>query len=246
MATRAFFWPALLTALLIWTQGAQAQSAFPALTGPVVDTAQLLPSSRAADISKLLAQHKTDTSNQVVVATISSLGGDSIESYANRLFNHWGLGEHGKDNGVLLLVAPNERKVRIEVGDGLEHLLSTTAAQRIIDGQILPHFKAGRFEQGIVDGANGIIDVLLSRVSHQAPAEEGLDAGGILFIALFCGFLAIILFKRRQRARRRSMGIAPAAMLHHDEHSPHHGRNDGSGSGGGGGSSGGGGASGGW
>jgi uncharacterized protein len=94
------------------------------------------------------------------VVTVPSLHGRRIEDFGLRLGNSWGVGQAGKNNGVLLIVAPNERKVRIEVGLGLEPVLTNRRASGIIEDRILPNFRSGRMEQGIVAGVDGILAVL--------------------------------------------------------------------------------------
>src|SRR5919206_2706531 len=122
---------------------ALAQPAFPPFTGRVVDAADLLrPEQRAALEAKLKA-YEDRTTDQVVVATVPSLGGYEIEDYANRLYRHWQLGTKEKNNGVLLLVAPRERKVRIEVGYGLEGTLTDALSKVIIATAMAPRFKEG-------------------------------------------------------------------------------------------------------
>ena len=119
----------ILFALLLVSApaGAGAQSkqlAFPALTGRVVDSANLLKADELSALEQKLQAHEEKTTDQVVIATVRSLGGTSVEDYANRLFRLWQLGQKARNNGVLLLVAPSERKVRIEVGYGLEGALT--------------------------------------------------------------------------------------------------------------------------
>lgn len=143
---------------------------FPALTGRVVDGAGLLS---AAEISELDAKLKTvedSSSDQVVVVTVSSLQGYSIEDYGLRLGNHWGVGSKALNNGVLLIVAPNERKVRIEVGRGLEATLTDALSKTIIDTSILPRFRTGDFAAGIKSGAEGIARALGGGAASPAVA----------------------------------------------------------------------------
>src|SRR5918993_2497506 len=152
---------ALLVALLVLLHplAALAQS-FPQLTGRVVDAANLLkPEERAALEAKLKA-HEDKTTDQVVVATLRSLEGTEIEDYANRLFRHWQLGQKGKDNGALLLVAPQERKVRIEVGYGLEGALTDALSKVIIATAIAPQFQKGNFAGGIDAGVDAMLSIL--------------------------------------------------------------------------------------
>jgi uncharacterized protein len=133
---------------------------FPTLSGRVVDQANILDQATRSSLDALLANLEAKTTDQVVVATVTSLDGDSIEVYASRLFNRWGLGRNDKNNGVLLLVAPTERKVRIEVGRGLESRLTDAAAKRIIDNSLVPHFRAGDMAAGVILGARDIVATL--------------------------------------------------------------------------------------
>jgi uncharacterized protein len=128
-----------------------AEPTFPALTGRVVDDANLLAPADKEALTADLKALEDKTSDQVVVVTVPSLQGYAIEDYGLRLGNHWGI-----KNGVLLIVAPNERKVRIEVARGLEATLTDALSQTIIDNAILPHFRAGDFAGGIKDGVRGI------------------------------------------------------------------------------------------
>jgi len=130
---------------------------FPALTGRVVDRADILP---AVDEARIVAKAEAldrATGHQVVVVTIPSLGGHAIEDYSLALGNSWGIGRKRANDGVLLVVAPTERKVRIEVGKGLEATLTNAEAQRIIDADILPAFRSGDFIRGIDGGVDGVI-----------------------------------------------------------------------------------------
>lgn len=130
---------------------------FPALSGRVVDAAQLLPPASRAAINEKLAALETRTHHQFVVVTVLALGGHPIEDYGVRLGRTWGIGRKGINDGVLLIVAPQERKVRIEVGYGLEKALRDEEAKAIIDTAILPAFRAGDYPRGIAAGVDGII-----------------------------------------------------------------------------------------
>ena len=148
---------------------------FPVLTGHIVDDAHVISQSTAQSLEHTLADYENDTTNQVVVATIASLGGHTIEDYGYQLGKHWKIGQKGKDNGVLLIVAPNERKVRIEVGNGLQTVLTDTAASKIIQSIILPAFRAKHIEQGIVDGTQAILTILGGNIpqTEQTRVSEG-------------------------------------------------------------------------
>ena len=130
---------------------------FPALSGRVVDAANLLPAPSRSAISAKLATLEKATGHQFVVVTVASLGGHPIEDYGLRLGRTWGIGRKNIDDGVLLVVAPNERKVRIEVGYGLEKALRDEEAKAIIDKAILPAFRSGDFPRGIAAGVDGVI-----------------------------------------------------------------------------------------
>src|SRR5690606_2310412 len=134
--------------------------AFPPLTGRVVDAAHVLPADEIARLEAALAAHEAKTTNQVVVATVPSLQRNDIESYAHALFRTWALGQKDKDNGVLFLIAPDEREMRIEVGYGLEGTLTDALASQIIRNIVTPHFREGDLPGGIEAGTNAILTVL--------------------------------------------------------------------------------------
>ncbi len=196
---------------------------FPALTGRVVDDAHVLtPAARAALDAKLAAQEAKAT-DQFVVATIPSLQGTSIEDYANRLFRFWKLGQEKKNNGVLLLVAPSERKVRIEVGYGLEGILTDAVSSTIIQTTILPAFRAGDMAGGIVKGADAVLEILnldpeeARRRAAQSAASGTGDDEIVLFFIFLVMVIVIVAFiylgarGGGGRGGRRGRGIAYGA-----------------------------------
>ena len=144
----------------------------PALTGRVVDQANIIPSATRSAIEQKLADLETKSGIQLVVATVTSLEGQEIEPYANELFRNWKLGEKAKNNGVLLLVAPKDRRVRIEVGYGLEGTLTDALSKVIITNAITPRFKTDDFGGGISRGVEDIITVLTTDASEwqQRPS----------------------------------------------------------------------------
>ncbi len=156
-------------ALVLGFAPASAEPTFPTLTGRVVDAANLLdPADEEALTSDLKAlEHKS--SDQVVVVTLPSLQGYAIEDYGYRLGRHWGIGTKQLSNGILLIVAPNERKVRIEVGRGLEPILTDALSRIIIENAILPRFRAGDFVGGIKDGVR---DITLTLTGDAAELEQ--------------------------------------------------------------------------
>ena len=149
----------------------------PYLTGRVNDNAQILTETTRQSITTILKEHEDRTSNQVVVLTIPTIEGESIEDYALNVFEAWQLGQKDKDNGVLIVVVPEDRRMRIEVGYGLEAILTDAMAGRIIRHVMTPRFKDGDYDGGISEGVKVIVEVLDGReltdmVSETSPAEE--------------------------------------------------------------------------
>ncbi|HRY34742.1 MAG TPA: YgcG family protein [Smithellaceae bacterium] len=140
----------------------------PFLTGRVTDNAQILSDETRKAVTANLKAHEEKTTNQIAVLTVPTLDGVSIEEYAVTVFNTWKLGQKGKDNGVLLIVAPKDRKMRIEVGYGLEGTMTDGIAGSIIRNAITPFFKNNDYDRGIDEGVRAIINVL---EGGQVPAE---------------------------------------------------------------------------
>lgn len=251
--------PLLAVALVLVAVLAAAQT-FPTLTGRVVDQAGILSPEAKAALEPKLADLEARSGIQLVVATVSTLGGEEIEPYANELFRAWGLGEAERNNGVLLLVAPNERRVRIEVGYGLEGTLTDALSSVIIANAITPRFKAGDFSGGVTRGVDDIITVLTTDASEwEARPDLRLDRRpetGLpdwLLVAAFFGFFT--LFAVSRGFRRLVNNVLLAVLVNSGGgrsggRGPYGGGGSWGGGGGGfsgrGGSSGGGGASGGW
>jgi uncharacterized protein len=171
---------------------------FPELTGRVVDQAGVMSAESKSDIETKSKTLEDKSGIQLVVATVKSLQGSDIETYANQLFRTWKLGEAKKNNGVLLLVAPNERKVRIEVGYGLEGTLTDALSSVIISSAIIPRFKTKDFSGGIERGVDGIISVLSGdsaewqpkvNVRTESKAEETDKIFPIVFTILLIFFI---------------------------------------------------------
>ena len=153
----------------------------PYLTGRVVDNAEILSPPARDRIAGLLKAHDEKTSNQIAVLTLPTLDGESVEGYATRVFEAWKLGQKGKDNGVLVVVVPKDRKMRIEVGYGLEGTLPDVAAARIIRNVMTPAFKAGDYDQGVGDGVAAIVATLEGRGDAAAAvslADTDTSSGG--------------------------------------------------------------------
>jgi uncharacterized protein len=178
----------LLLLLLVCTANALAAADFPSLTGRVVDAASLLPEDVQQQLEQQLEQHEQETSNQVVVVTLPSLQGYAIDDYGYQLGRHWGIGQAERDNGVLLIVAPNEREVRIEVGYGLEGLLTDAGSHAIIEDVMLPQFRDNHYEAGILQGVNAILGTLQG--SYEPVARRPAIDHNILFM-LFIFIISI-------------------------------------------------------
>lgn len=227
-----------------------AELDFPALSGRVVDAAGILkPEDRAAIEAKLKA-YEDKTSDQVVVATVPSLQGTSIEDFGNRLFRAWALGQKKTNNGALLLVAPNERKVRIEVGYGLEGALTDALSKVIITTAIAPRFKAGDYAGGINAGVDAMLSILAGDAEEwHRKAEIRDDSADPMQVVLFIVLIVIVLviFSRMGRGGRGGGFIVlPGPSSGGWSGGTSGGFGGGGGFSGGGGSSGGGGASGDW
>jgi uncharacterized protein len=147
-------------AFVAFAGAALAAPKFPPLTGRVVDNAQMLSPGAAQKLSDELAALEQKTGRQMVVATVPDLQGYPIEDYGYQLGRAWGIGDKTRNDGVVFLVAPNDRKVRIEVGYGLEPVLTDALSSTIIQAKVLPDFRAGKMEQGVLDGAEAVIQQL--------------------------------------------------------------------------------------
>lgn len=169
-------WRTLLSAamLLLAAAGAHAaEPAFPALTGRVVDEAGILSPQTRDMLTSMLANHEQETHQQVVVVTLKSLQGYEIADYGYRLGRAWGIGEKDKNTGALLIVVPSDHKVRIEVGYGLEGELTDAASRTIIEQFILPAFRSGDFNAGVLAGTTAILRTLGgSAAAGAAPSYE--------------------------------------------------------------------------
>ncbi|WP_290433676.1 TPM domain-containing protein [Aeromonas caviae] len=237
----------LALCLLLCATALHAAPDFPALTGRVVDEANLMSRKQAHQLAQQLAVFEKRSGVQLVVVSIDTLAGDTIEEYGYQLGRHWGIGQKGKNNGVLLIIAQDERKVRIEVGYGLEGALPDAIAANIIQTRILPAFKRGDMVAGILAGSQGIMQALAGEyqpVDNTSNADK--QGGPWLFILVVIAMIVLHNLRGggggpggRRRTAYMAGGFGAGSFG---------GRTGGGGGGfsGGGGSFGGGGASGGW
>ncbi|RZT56600.1 uncharacterized protein EV283_0654 [Sphingomonas sp. BK036] len=203
--------------------GTATAQTLPKFTGFVVDAANVIPPDQEAALTKRLDDLKKSSGNQLVVATVPDLEGYPIEDYGNRLIRGWGVGLKDANNGAILLVAPNDRKVRIEVGYGLEPVLTDAFSSVVINQQILPRFKAGDIPGGIVAGTNAVADQLAlpdaeARAKVTAAAAEydkthrrsGSGGGGVpiglIFFGIVLAAIVIPMLSRRAGGRRYTDG----------------------------------------
>jgi len=192
---------------------ALAQS-YPPLTGRVVDNADLLSPAQEQELTQKLEALQQASSRQLVVATIPDLQGYEIEEYGVGLGRAWGIGQSEANNGVILLVAPNQRKVRIEVGYGLEGIVTDALSSQIIRNRILPRFRDNDYPGGIMAGADAIIEQLQAppeaaeqRALAAAQEEAGGEGGGASWVPLIfwiavLGFILIPLLRSGMRGRK--------------------------------------------
>jgi len=195
----------LLAVVLLGLAGSIVHAAdIPYLQGRVTDDAEILSPAAIKRLSVLLEDHETRTTDQVAVLTITTLDGESIEAFALRVFEAWKLGQRDQDNGVLVVVAPQDRRMRIEVGYGLEGRLTDLEAGRIIRNVMTPRFKAGDFDGGVEQGVTAIVAQLQGGDSPIPEASappvsrskdaffEGPDLGIIERILIGCFIFGII------------------------------------------------------
>lgn len=213
----------LLLAALALIAGPAAAQTFPKLTGRVADEAHLLSPEQAAALDAKLAALEQQSQRQMVIATIPSLEGYDIEDYGYRLGRAWGIGDKQRNDGLLLIVAPNDRQVSIEVGYGLEGIVSDAVASEIRRNEIVPHFKAGDYAGGIIAATDKLVTqlqlpedearkVAANAEQRQRKAKEPrFDFGTVVFLVIF--FLFFVLpFLRALRGGGRRYG-APGVMI---------------------------------
>ena len=244
-AARTFF-AALVLLLAIVGAARAAEPTYPALTGRVVDDAGVLSAATKSGLTEMLAQHeRTSGGQQVVVVTLKSLQGLPIEDFGYQLGRHWGIGQKDKNTGALLIVAPTERKVRIEVGYGLEGTLTDALSRTIIERDILPAFKRGDLNGGVLAGTAAVIRVLGGDAGAVAAPPADTQWRSALPLAPFAINLIFIVFFLMLLMRHRR-GFMMGPFIGGFGGGGFSGGGGGGGFSGGGGSFGGGGASGSW
>jgi len=161
---------------------------FPTPVGYVNDFANILSSETKQNLEQRLSQLEKDSTIEIAVVTVESLEGTTVDDYAARLFENWKIGKENEDNGILFLVAPNERKTRIEVGYGLEPVLPDAKAGRILDAYATPAFETGDYSKGISDGVDAIIKVVRDEeVALEPTTSSETENGNGIWILLVIG-----------------------------------------------------------
>ncbi|HXE02141.1 MAG TPA: TPM domain-containing protein [Hyphomicrobium sp.] len=200
-----------LVALVALISPVIAEPTYPELTGRITDQAGLLTAADKADIESQLASLEQTSTDQLAVVTVKSLDGYSIEDYGIGLARKWGIGQKGKDNGILLIVAPNDRKVRIEVGRRLEPMMTDTMSTLIIENAILPKFRRGDFGGGIKDGVRDIKTVLLGDAEEVKQRAGGArnpqnDPTVMLHVIIWLLIVALIVWINYRNLRSVGAG----------------------------------------
>jgi uncharacterized protein len=185
-----------LLLLLVLCANALAAPQFPKLTGRVVDNANMLSAAAEGQISTQLQAHENATGNQLVVVTLPDLQGYDIETYGYQLGRHWGIGQQDKNNGALLIIAKQERRMRIEVGYGLEGTLTDAISANIIQTILRPAFKQGQFEAGIQAAVTAIIDALGGQYKmRKTRSSNNSGAQSLLFFIIMVVVIILNIFR---------------------------------------------------
>jgi uncharacterized protein len=194
----------------------------PALRGRVNDYAGLLPSARAQALEQRLAQFENETGHQIAVLTIPSLEGEDIEGFGIRVAENWKIGKKGFDNGAILVIAPKDKQLRIEVGYGLEGVLPDAIASRIIREVIVPRFQGGDFPGGVEAGVDAMMKVTrgeaLPEAQRRKPeaSSRRFPAALVLPLLLLGFWLVSALTPQRRRSawsgRRGTGGVFPGGF----------------------------------
>ena len=222
----------------------------PKLKTRVLDQANLIDAASEQQINQLLAGHEKASSNQIIVVTLKDLQGYNIEHAGVEMGRAWGVGQKEQNNGIVLILAQAERKVRIEVGYGLEGVMTDAVSATIIQEYILPRFKTGDFSGGLLVGTQAIVAALggevIAPVAKSKKSGDGSGLPSIIFMFIFMAFAAMGRIGGRGGRSRSSLWLLPLMILGGGSGGRSSGGGGFGGFSGGGGGFGGGGASGGW
>lgn len=209
-----------LVLVLAWTLASTPWALdVPLLTGRVVDLAHVLPTEVVASLTRDLESHETKTSNQVAVLILPSLEGEPLEEFSHRVATTWKLGQKGTDNGVLLLISLKDRKVRIEVGYGLEGTLTDLRSSHIIRNEIVPRFRTGDLPGGITAGTQAILGTIEGTYkaegvqAGQARSGQEPTAFEYVIIGIVVGTLAGLVLSHGLQHSRALLGSVLAFLI---------------------------------
>jgi uncharacterized protein len=212
----------LLATLALAAPGIGLAQTFPALTGRVVDAANIIPADQEARLNQKLEALEKQSQRQLVVTTLPSLQGYEISDYGYRLGRQWGLGDKERNDGAILIVAPNERRVRIEVGYGLEGIMTDGLSSLIVQQQIVPRFKAGDMPGGIEAGTDALIKQLslpadqarqvAAQAQRQPDRNEGIPLSTIIWLLIFFFFFVLPLIRSMRGGRHYRGGVGPVII----------------------------------
>ncbi|RZW16524.1 MAG: TPM domain-containing protein, partial [Desulfobulbaceae bacterium] len=203
----------VLLLLFFFTSDRLFAANIPALKSRVNDYAGMLSASTISQLDFILGELEKTDSTQIVILTIPSLAGDSLEGFSLKVAEKWGIGKQGKDNGALLVIARDDRKLRIEVGYGLEGTLTDLVAGQIIRNIITPQFRQGSFNQGVIDGTGAMIAAVKGEYQADAAlkrdrANKRFDPGGLITTLLFISFFVGSAFRRSKLLAAGIGGVA--------------------------------------
>ena len=171
----------------------------PKIETSVYDYAKMMSGFEVKSLEQKLIRYNDTTSTQIVVITVNSLEGNDISLYGTELAHKWGIGQAGKDNGILVLVSKEDRKISIRTGYGIEYILTDALSRRIIENVITPHFKQGNFYQGLDNGTSSIIKVMNGE--YQGEPQYSDESGGIPLIFIFFLFMIIMMILSRKNRK---------------------------------------------
>jgi len=175
----------------------------PKLETSLYDNAGILNSNQKKNLERKLIRYSDSTSTQIVVVTLADIGGNEISNFGVELAHKWGIGQKGKDNGILLLVAIKERKVTIQTGYGVEHLLTDALASRIIRNVITPNFKQGNYYRGLDQATDTVFQILSGEYQNDTPSSTYQGEKSFKFIGIIIFIIIMFVISRRNRGGGR-------------------------------------------
>lgn len=197
----------LLSCFIVFQPSLLLCQSVPTLSARVVDLAEILEQSQEATLVNTLTEFEKKTGSQIVVLTVASLQGSSIEQFSIEVAENWKIGRTGVDDGILLLVAPKERKTRIEVGRGLEGAVPDVLAYRIIQEYMIPAFKQGNYDQGVIEAVNALISLIEGEALPPPKVRQNdFSSNSVTLLLVGFMFFSLILAEVSERFIGRFLG----------------------------------------